>query len=144
MTYQTLIRYAALLVTAHAKTHAVLDHAFGNRHRCQITMARRALHSVANVGRMIEADMRLFDKSVNTLPCKVFTPLGSRAQHLDPRIAWIADVLMACHAQIDARQSRARPLRDARMAILAFDPDLVKMMNPMRKIDRLHGLGPDL
>src|SRR5437016_6289143 len=110
MTDQAVVRRALLLVAIDAESHGVIDDALGHRHLRQIAVAVRAFDLRANVRRMIEPNMRLFDKSIHTLPRDIFAALGGRAQRLDARVGGIADVFMAAHTYIDAWDSGARAL----------------------------------
>ena len=92
---------------------------------------------------MIEPDVRFPDESVNPLPGNVFSALCKVAQGLDSGIDDVADVLMTTHADIDARNSRPRPLTHPRVTGVAKDADIVGM-DLMRKIDRLLRPGLDI
>ena len=143
MTSQAVVRRPLLLVAIQAKAHRVIDGALGDGHLRQIAMTGRALDFRADMRRMIEPDMRFPDESVNPLPGKIFSTFGLVAQGLNSAIGDVADVLMTTHANIDARNSRPRPLAYPRVTGVAVDADIVGM-DQMREFDRLLRLGPDV
>ena len=143
MTRQAVVTRTLLLMAVDAKTHRVIDHAFGHRHLGQIPMAGRTIHLRPDMGSVVKPDVILRDKSIHALPGKILTLLRRRPDHLNPRILLIADIFMAAHAHIDTRNPGPRPLHHARMAGIAGDADIVGM-DLVREIDRLDGFRPDV
>ena len=60
-------------MTLDAKTHRVIDNSLRHRHLGDIAMTGGTLDFGANMGGMIEPNVRLLDPSVDTLPRNVFT-----------------------------------------------------------------------
>ena len=143
MTRQAVVGRPLLLVAINAKAHRVIDHALRNRHLHQITVTSRTLHLRPDMRRVIESHVSLSDESVDTLPGKVFSTFRMIAQRLDSRITRVPNILMTAHADIDARNSRSRPLAHAGMAGITIDADIIGM-DLMREIDRLLRLGLDV
>jgi hypothetical protein len=130
-------------VTIDAKAHRLVDDAFGDRHLREISMTRSALHACADVRRVIEPHVRLFDESVYRLPGQLFAALRVVAQRLNPRIGFNADAFMTRHAEVDARETGARSALHSCMTFIAFDSDLSGLMNPMREVYWLLRFGLD-
>src|SRR5437762_1925468 len=101
MTRQAIVRRPLLLVTIDAKTHRVIDDALGDRHLRQVPMTRGAIHLRANMRRMVESQMRFFDKSINALPWHVFAALRMIAKRLNSRVLGVPNILMTRHTVID-------------------------------------------
>src|SRR5262245_37433866 len=137
MASQAVIRCRITFVTIDAKTHCVIHCPLRHSHLRNFPMAHDAVDLRANVCRMVETDMRLFKKSVDTLPGHVLTPFGMVAQLLNPRIVRVADVFVTTYAEVDAGNPSACAGSDAAMAVLAFDSNLVKRVDVVWKIDRL-------
>src|SRR5438445_853395 len=125
-----------LPMAINAKAHGVIDGPLGNRHLREIAMTGRALDLCSNMRRVIEPQVRFPKEPINALPGEVFSTLCMIAQRLDSRIAGVANVLMTTHTDIDAWNSRARPLAHPRMAGVARDADIIGM-DLMREVDRL-------
>jgi hypothetical protein len=125
------------------KAHRMIDDALGDSHSSEIAMAGSTIDARSDVWRVVESHVRFFNESVDALPRHVLATFGVIAQGLNPRVRGISDILVTTHAEINAGNSSARAGLDARMASVAFDSDLVKGMDPMRKIDRLLGFGSD-
>jgi len=125
-----------LPMAINAKAHGVVDGPLGDGHLREIAMTGRALDLCSNMRRVIEPQVRLSKEPVNALPGEVFSTLCMIAQRLDSRIAGVANVLMTTHTDIDAWNSRARPLAHPGMAGVAIDADIIGM-DLMREIDRL-------
>src|SRR5262249_19373666 len=102
----------------------MIHNALRYRHLGQIPMTCLALDLRPDMRRMVEPDVRFFEKSVHPLPCHVFVTFGMVPQCLDSRIGWIPDILMARHADVDARNSGTRSFFDANMAIGTTDSDV--------------------
>src|SRR6185369_7682617 len=130
-------------MTRNAEPHRVVHSSLSHGHLREIAMTRRALNTRANVRRVVETHMRLFNKSVNALPRNLFLALRVIAQFLNARVFLIADILMTTHAHIDARNSGERPGSHAGMAVLTLDSDFVEVVNLVRKINWLFRLGFD-
>src|SRR5262245_32127261 len=111
----------------NTKPHRVIDHALGNRHLSEVPMAVGAIHLGPDVGRMIEPDVILRDKSINPLPGQILALLGRRADGLDARILLIADILMAAHAHIDTGNAGPGPFHYSGVAGIAGYTDIVGM-----------------
>jgi len=126
----------------NTKPHRVIDHPLSNRHLGEIPMAVGAIHLGPDVGRMIEPDVILRDKSINPLPGQILAFLGRRADGLDPGILLIADILVAAHAHIDTGNAGSGPFHHSGVAGIAGYTDIVRM-DLVWKINRLHGFGPD-
>ena len=144
MAGQTIVRRAFLFMTIDAEAHRVVHYALRDRHRSQVAVTGRAIHSSAHVRRVIEAHVRLFKKTVNALPRRLFASLRMLAQSLNSRIRRVTDAFMTRHTEINARYAGPRPALDAGVAFLAFDPDLINVMDLMREVDRLLRLRPDI
>src|SRR2546426_886098 len=127
MTGQAVDGRPLFLMAINAKAHRMIDGALGDGHLHDIPMAVRALDFRPDMRRMIEPDVRFPDESVNPLPGNVFSALCKVAQGLDSGIDDVADVLMTTHADIDARNSRPRPLTHPRVTGVAKDADIVGM-----------------
>jgi len=121
----------------------MVDDAFGDRHLREISMTRSALHACADMRRMIEPHVRFFDEPVYPLPWYLFAALRVVAQRLNPRVGFKADAFVTCHAEVDARETGARSALHSCMTFVAFDSDLIGLMNPMRKVYRLLRFGFD-
>lgn len=104
-----------LLMARNAETHRVIHGTHRNRLLRHISMARRAIHSRANMWRMIELHVRRGLKPVNTLPRDVL-PLGLiRRDLLDFSIVGI-NRRMARRAYGDAWNRGVWPLVHADVA----------------------------
>ena len=121
----------------------MVDDAFGDRHLREISMTCSALHACADMRRMIEPHVRFFDEPVYPLPWYFFAALRVVAQRLNPRVGFKADAFMACHAEVNARETGARSALHSCMTFVAFDSDLSGLMNPMREVYRLLRFGFD-
>jgi hypothetical protein len=143
MTGKAVVGRALLPVTVDTKTHGVIHDALRHRHLRDIAVTGDTFDLRADVRRMVETHVRLFVESVDALPRHVFIPFRVIPQRLDAGIRWIPEILMAIHADVDAGNSGARALLDAKMAVGASDTD-VGGMNLMREIDRLLRAGPDV
>ena len=128
-------------MTIDAKAHRVVDDAFGDSHLREISMTRCALHACADMRRVIEPHVRLFDEPVYRLPRYLFAALRIVAQRLNPRIGFNADAFMTRHAEVDARETGARSALHSCMTFVAFDSDLIGLMNAMREVYRLLRFG---
>ena len=120
----------------NAKTHRMVHFSLGHRLRVHIAVARDAVHSRANVRRVIELHVRGRLESVNALPGNVFAARAVRCQFLDFRLVG-GDHLVASHAEIDARDPGIRPLIHSHMAIGALHP--VREMHFVRVGNGLDG-----
>ena len=107
-------------------------------------MASCALDLGLDVWGVIETHMRFFEKSIDPLPRHVFATLRMVSQRLNARIGRIAEVFMAKHARVDARDPGARAARHSGMALWTPDADFIDGMDLVRKVDRLLRLGPDV
>ena len=144
MTRQAFVRDTPLLMTIDAEAHAVIDHPFRHRHRSQVAVARGAINSGSSVRSVIEPYVGFFEESVHTLPGQIFAAVRGGAQHLNSRVFRIAEGFMTSHAEVHARQAGARPAHNAGMALVAFDSDLVGVMNIVGELDRLLRFGSDV
>jgi hypothetical protein len=126
----------------NTKPHRMIYHSLSNRHLGEVPMAVGAIHLGPDVGRMIEPDVIFRDKSINPLPGQILALLGRRADGLDAGILLIADIFVAAHAHIDTGNTGSGPFHRSGVAGIAGYPDIVGM-DLVRKIDRLHGFGPD-
>ena len=143
MARQAIVGCALLLMTSDTKVHRVIDGALSDGHLSDVAVAGRAFHLGPDVRRVIEAHMRFFEESVNSLPRHVFAVFRVIAQRLDTRIGRIADVFMTEHAGINAWDSCACAALHAGMARRAVNAGFIDRMNFMRKVDRLLRFGLD-
>lgn len=125
MTSQALVRSTLLFMAIDAKAHGVIYGTLRDRHLRQVAMTHRAIDSCADMRSVIESHVRLFVKSINTLPWQLFAALRVIAQHLNAPIICVADVLVACHAEVDARDAGARPALHADMTLLTFNAYII-------------------
>jgi hypothetical protein len=130
-------------MTINAKAHRVVDHPLRHRHLLDISMTRRAGDLRTDVRRMIESNVRLFEKSIHTLPRHVFAAFGVISKRLDSGIRLVTDVLVTAHAYVDARNARNRTSPNPGVTVVTADTN-IQCMNIMRKFDRLPGLRPEV
>ncbi len=135
MTRDAIYRRVVLPVAFNAKTHGVVHFALGDRLRVHIAMAFDAVHSRANVRRMIELHMRGRLESVDTLPWNVFASSTIGCELLNLRLVG-GDHLMAGHAEIDARDSGIRAQVNTYVAVRALHS--VRQMHFVRVRDGLN------
>jgi hypothetical protein len=119
MAREAIYRRILLLVTFDAKAHGMVDFAFGHRLRVHVAMTFGAVHSGANMRRVIELRVSGRLESVNALPGNVLTARAVGRELLDLRVVH-GDHLMAGHAEIDAGNASVRALIHADMAIRAL------------------------
>jgi hypothetical protein len=72
VTGHAVVRCLLLLVALDAKTHRVIDNFLRHGHVGNIAMTGGTLDFGANMGGMIELNVRLLDPSVDALPRNVF------------------------------------------------------------------------
>ena len=137
MARDALVWRVLLAVTVHTEPHVQVHVPLGNRLMRDVAVARRALDVCADVGRVIEADVRLVRVEVDALPAQIESLFLKRGDLLDERAVG-RDRDVAGHADVDARQTRDRTLLNGLVTVLRalqpfFDVRLV------RKLDRLNG-----
>ena len=142
MTDETVVRCLFRLVTLDAKAHRVIDNSFGHGHGCDVAMACGAVDLGANVRRMVETNVRLVEKPVNTLPGQILSSFCIVPDHDNPRVIRVADIGVAADADIHARNSGNRAFGYSHMAIRTTDGNVFRM-NLVGKIQRLHRLRAD-
>jgi len=102
-----------------AKTHGEVDFSLGHRLLLHVAVANRAIHSCANVRRMIEFQVDGGLKIIDALPGDVLASRFVASQPLDFRFIG-GDHLVAGHTKIDTRNTRVRPLINPDMALRAL------------------------
>jgi hypothetical protein len=143
MARQAVVRCALLLVTTDAEAHRVIDHPFRHSHRCEIAMAHGTIHAGADMRRMIESNMRFFHEPIHALPGQLFPALCMIAQRLNSRVIRVTKFFMTRHAKADARNAGPRTAVHAGVTLVAFDSDLIELVNLVREVDRLLRFGSD-
>ena len=73
-------------MTIDAEAHGVIDDPLRHSHLREIAVTGGTIDTRANVRGMIEPQVRLLDKSIDTLPWHVFTAFRVVAQQLNPRV----------------------------------------------------------
>lgn len=121
MARHAINRNFMLLMARNAETHRVIHGTHRNRLFRHISMARRAIHSRANMWRMIELHVRRGLKPVNTLPRDVLSLRLIRRDLLDFSIVGI-NRRMARRAYGDAWNRGVWPLVHADVAERTLQP----------------------
>ena len=140
MTRHAIRRRALLYVARYAKAHRVVYRTLGDGRFGHVAVAGGAIHTRANVRRVIEFHVRRRLKAINALPGDVFAARHVSGELLDFGLVG-RDHLMAGHAEIHAGNARIRPLIHADMAIHALQA--VRKMHFVRVSDGLHRLRAD-
>jgi hypothetical protein len=136
MTCNAINRRISFTMTLHTESHGVIHFAFGYRLRGHIAVALLAIHSGANVRRVIELHVRRRQESVNTLPRNVLPARAIRRNFPDLWIV-LGDHLMTGHAKIHAGNPGVGTPIGAHVAVRALHA--VGKMNLVSVSDWLNG-----
>src|SRR5947209_3752175 len=140
VTRQTIVRGVLARMTIDAKAHAQIDNALGDRLPADVAVTGRALDAGADVGRVVEADVRLVRVAVHTLPRDVHTLALELGDLLDDGPVG-GDRRVADQARLHARKTGDGTFGHALMTVLGARESL-RDVHVVRKRDRLHGFRP--
>lgn len=124
----------------NAIAHIQIYFAFGGGLRGHIAMAGGALHSRANMRRVIELHVRRWAVVVHAYPRNLFAALRIRSDLLDLGVVGI-DGLVTGHAECHAGNARIRPLIHTNVASLTLqavrEMDLVRIGDGLHRVFRM-------
>jgi hypothetical protein len=132
-------RNPALLVAIQAVAHLKIHHPDGDGLLRHVSMADLAVYASANMGSMIEADVRRGHVIIDALPGDVFTAREHRRHFLNLRLLF-GDDLVASHTDLDVGDTRVRPGIDANVAVQTLKP--ISQVHFVSVGDRLDGARP--
>src|SRR5687768_5290268 len=140
MTCEAIHRRLLLVVTVHAKPHGEVD--ITRRHGAlrDVAVAGGAPDLGADMGRVIETDVRGRRISVHALPDKVLAALAHGGDLLNPRPIG-GNRVVADHAGADTRQSGDGAGADRFVAVLRTG-DLLAGVDVVRELEGLLRFGP--
>lgn len=122
-----------------AVAHLKIDHPDGDGLLRHVSMADLAVYAGANMGGMIEADVRRRNIVIDALPGDVFTAREHRRHFSNLRLVF-GDDLVASHADLDVGDTRVRPGIDANVAVQTLES--VSQVHFVSVGDRLDGARP--
>src|SRR5439155_5738829 len=140
VTRQTIVGCVLALMTIDAKAHAQIDNALGDRLPADVAVTGRALDAGADVGRVVEAHVRLGRVAVDALPRDVHALALELGDRLDDGPVG-GDRRVADQARLHARKTGDGTFGHALMTVLGARESL-RDVHVVRKRDRLHGLRP--
>jgi hypothetical protein len=126
-------------MAVEAISHYQIYGAHGHRLAGHIAMAARAAYFGANVGRVIEFNVRRGIICIDTLPGNFFTAGEVPRNFFDFGVV-CSNYLMTGHTKLNARNTRDGALLDAGMAVSALYA--LSKMHVMREGDWLDGFNP--